>query len=108
MVKPAELLEDFGVVRVALQHACVRGFGRIVLRQGQRKVMMTKETLAYVFLLLMHMTDLKPDVFFAEWSRRVRHDVAEALRFKLAMIAKAIRPRYIPPSFAGTSAAACI
>jgi hypothetical protein len=34
----------------------------------------------YVFLLLMHMANLEPDVFLAEGPRRVSDDVTEALQ----------------------------
>jgi hypothetical protein len=33
----------------------------------------------YILLLLMDMANLKPDVLFVEWPRRVCHDVLETL-----------------------------
>lgn len=33
----------------------------------------------YVFLLLMHMPDLEPDVLFRERARRIRDDIFETL-----------------------------
>lgn len=32
-----------------------------------------------VFLLLVHVANLEPDVFFAQWARRIVDDVTEAL-----------------------------
>lgn len=34
----------------------------------------------HIFLLLMHVAYLKPDVFFTQRTRRIGHNVAEALR----------------------------
>jgi len=37
----------------------------------------------HVFLLLVDVADLKPDVFFGQWPRRIGDDVLEALQLML-------------------------
>lgn len=36
-------------------------------------------TTTHILLLLMHVTNLEPNVLFTEWARRVGDDVLEAL-----------------------------
>lgn len=69
VVQPAELLKDLCVIRIAIEHAHVRAFGGVV-----------------IFLLLVDVTDLKPDVFLAERARRVCNDVLEALQARLKLL----------------------
>jgi len=63
VVEPSQLLQDLGVVGVPIEHTPVGGLGRLK-----------------VFLLLVNVTNLEPDVFLGERTRRVVDDVFEALQ----------------------------
>ena len=39
----------------------------------------TQINLTHIFLLLVYMTNLEPDIFFVQWSRRILDDVFETL-----------------------------
>lgn len=62
MVEPSELLENLGVVRVTIEDPTIRALCSLKF-----------------FLLLVHMTNLKPDVLLSKRSGRVSDDVFEAL-----------------------------
>jgi hypothetical protein len=38
------------------------------------------EPVSYIFLLLMNVTDLEPNIFLGKWPRRIVNDVLEALK----------------------------
>lgn len=80
MVKPAQLLENLGVVGVTFKHASVGGLGRVVL-QGTLVLNRRWDQIVatYILLLFVHVTNLEPDVFLAQRLRRVGHNVTEAL-----------------------------
>lgn len=42
----------------------------------------------YVFLLLMDVSNLKPDILLGQWSGRIRNNVLEALNCKSVVIIK--------------------
>lgn len=69
MMQPAELLKNLCVIRIALEHTHVCAFGSVV-----------------IFLLLVDVTDLEPNVFLAERSRRVINDVLEAFQARLKLL----------------------
>ena len=68
MVEPAELLEDLGVVGVPIQDALVRRLCAVILQEmvlpGAGRDSLAVGT--YVFLLLMHVANLEPDVFLGQ------------------------------------------
>jgi hypothetical protein len=56
------------------------------------------EARTYIFLLLMNVTDLEPNVLFSQWARRVIDNVLEALRNKSVIEPSwVINGRHIPP-----------
>lgn len=71
MVQPAELLENLGVLGVALENTLVGRLGAIKLEGVRSKA--TKSARggeAYIFLLLVDMANLEPDVFLGQGARR--------------------------------------
>lgn len=87
MVEQTELLEDFGVVWIFYEDAFVCFFcqGELVVsdEQGERE-------LAHIFLLLMYVTDLEPNVDLCQRPRRIVEDISEAfqglLKFVLLLV----------------------
>lgn len=82
VMQPTELLQDLGVVRVSIKHSSVSILGRLILRnplERVRDLRSRRDSRAYVFLLLVDMANLKPDVLFRQWARWVRDDVFETL-----------------------------
>lgn len=79
-MQPAELLQYFRVLRISLKDSSVGSLCSLVLK---RKLTLDKvrssisET--HVFLLLVNMADLKPNIFLSQWPRRVGHNIFEAL-----------------------------
>ena len=68
------------MVGIAFQNACVCGLGGVVLRKVLVEVRHERRLAStYIFLLLMHVTNLEPDVFLTERLWRIRDNVAEAL-----------------------------
>lgn len=68
------------MVGVAFKNACVCRLGGVVLYKTLvEKRQHHNNWSTYVFLLLMHVANLEPNVFLAERLRRVGDDVAEAL-----------------------------
>jgi len=79
MMQPSELLQDLGVVGVAVEDAHVSALSRIILDRVLVVVTRCDEWSPYLFLLLVNMTNLEPNVFFTQWARRVIDNVLEAL-----------------------------
>lgn len=85
MVESAELLKDLGVCGVLRQYSLVRLLGRDELCTGGRAGSAfapseeSEPKTTHVFLLLVDVPNLEPDVDLREWSRRVLQNVAEAL-----------------------------
>ena len=82
MVEPAELLQDLGMIGVPVQDALVRRLCAVILQKGVLPCA-RDDSLAlgtYVFLLLMHVADLEPDVLLGQGRRWRLHDVFETLR----------------------------
>lgn len=81
MVKPSELLQDFGMIRITFEHAEICPLGRFVLLSVSVHCDNTVESAdnTYIFLLFVDMTNLKPDICLTQWLRRVLDNVLEAL-----------------------------
>jgi hypothetical protein len=69
MMQPTKLLEDLGMVWIPIEDSSVCQFGIVI-----------------IFLLLMHMADLKPNIFFCQRNGWNRHDVAKALETLLVFL----------------------
>jgi hypothetical protein len=80
VVQPSELLQYLGVVGIAVEDTHVGALSRVVLNIGL--VMMPEDLVdcwPYLFLLLVHMANLEPDVLFTQGTGRVGDNVFEAL-----------------------------
>jgi hypothetical protein len=66
-----------------------------------------KESLAYIFLLLVNMSNLKVDVFLCQWRWWNRNDVPEALYRSQYPRVNQVAARKLPRDFAGTFVVAC-
>jgi hypothetical protein len=90
VMEPAQLLQNLGVVRIALENPMIRGFGVFVLSRpsewGMRRVDGKSDT--HIFVLLMHVADLEPNVLLGEGRRRVVDDVLEALEALCVLVAR--------------------
>jgi hypothetical protein len=69
MVEPTKLLENLGMSRICLEDAFVSVFGGII-----------------IVLLLVHMTDLEPNIDLCERMRGVVEDVGEAIERRLGVL----------------------
>lgn len=80
-MQPAELLQNFRVIRISVKDSSVGSLRGVVLAQmfaldkGQVSISGT-----YIFLLLVNMSDLKPDIFLSQWPWRIGHDIFKALQ----------------------------
>lgn len=108
MMQPAELLQYFRVLRISLKDSSVGSLCSLVLK-CKLALGMVRSSISgtHVFLLLVDMADLKPNIFLSQWPRRVGHNIFEALwegkqRFGLTAHQK------IPLSSDGTFAAVYI
>lgn len=80
MMQPAKLLQNLCVIRISVENPPVRRLCGVVLEAWSANTHRTPMGYAYIFLLLMYMANLEPDILFSEWSWRVGHYVFEALR----------------------------
>lgn len=86
MIEPSELLKNLSMTRVLLHYALVGFFRTAMLWVQTRKISLAfirvkgKSQDTYVVLLLVHMTDLEPDVGMGERVRRIAKDAVEALQ----------------------------
>jgi hypothetical protein len=80
VMEPAQLLQDFGVVRVTVEDAVVSHLRIFKLASVRTRHRGAATANTYVFLLLMNVANLKPDILFRERRRRRVHDVLETLR----------------------------
>lgn len=81
VVQPAKLLENLGVVGIPLKDTVIGSLGIIKLEQGQYHWRVRRDRgETHVFLLLMYVSNLEPDVFLCQWSGRRGDDVSEALQ----------------------------
>ena len=78
MIKPTQLLKNFGMLRITFEDAHICCFGRFVLQDGQRSPS-GPETATYVFLLLVDVPNLKPDVGLIQWMGWTIDNVLKAL-----------------------------
>lgn len=80
-MKPAQLLENFGVIGRILQDSIVRILRVVKLVLCQLRDVKTDKNCNYthVLLLLMHMANLEPDIVLGEWRRRRADNEFEAL-----------------------------
>lgn len=80
VVQPAELLQNLGVIRVTVEDPAICALCCFELKDCEPwSCHMWNDT--YLFLLLIHVTNLEPDVLLGQWARRVGDDVFEALGF---------------------------
>ena len=77
VMEPAKLLQDFGMLRVALKYTSVSVLG--ALKLNDVRGVSNRRQGSYVFLLLVHVSDLEPDVLLIKGTRRIRDNVFEAL-----------------------------
>lgn len=58
------------MVRIAFEDPLIGGFGAVILETTVSTGAVKNEGCkSYIFLLFVHMTDLKPYVFFSQWCR---------------------------------------
>ena len=85
VIEPSELLKNLSVTRVLLHYALVGFFRTAMLWVQTRKISLAcirvkgKSQDTYVVLLLVHMTDLEPDVGMGERVRGIPKDAVEAV-----------------------------
>lgn len=79
MMQPAKLLQDLCVIRIPVEDPPVRCLCGVILEVPLANKYRIPAKYTYIFLLLMYVANLKPDVFFSERPRRVGHYVFEAL-----------------------------
>lgn len=79
MIQPSKLLQYLGVVRIAFQDPPVGCLCRIKL-ETVRTIRGFGRGVTHVLLLLVNMTNLKPDILFRQGPRRIVDNVFEALR----------------------------
>ena len=80
MIQPPQLLEDLGVRWVICDDAFVGIFCTVVLEgrvRGTYAKMEPKKT--YIFLLLVDVADLEPDISVSEGARRISENAIEAV-----------------------------
>lgn len=76
------------MVRVAVENSAVGRLSGVELENnGVRKLSTQACDFArtYVFLLLVNVTDLEPNIFLGQWARRVINNVLEALDYRLVI-----------------------
>lgn len=88
MVQPTQLLQNFGVVGRLIQHPLVRRLGTIELQDNVRILHghTKSQTIAYIFLLLMNMSDLEPDVLLGKGPRGRIDNVFKTLKISSVKI----------------------
>lgn len=64
---------------VSVQHPTICALGTFVLQMAVSDEGQKHKSATHIFLLFMHMANLKPDVFFIQRPRRILDDVLEAL-----------------------------
>lgn len=79
VMQPAKLLQNFCVIGVSVKNPSIRRFCRVILKRRSACSDQSSEERAHIFLLLVHMADLEPDVLFSKRSWRVGDYVLEAL-----------------------------
>ena len=88
-------------------HGPVRDDRRLLRFQttGLLEIRRHSQAHTYIFLLLVNMADLEPDVLFVEWPRWIRDDVLEALLLVSAI--PQIAKKYSLPGTLGICLAVC-
>jgi hypothetical protein len=80
VVNPAKLLQNFGVIRVFLHNALVSILRTSKLwKTCEQSVSCTSKRYTYIFLLLVHVANLEPDVGMCKRARRVPQDAVKAV-----------------------------
>lgn len=80
VMQPAQLLKYLGVVGGVVQNTLIGSLGAVELDEmSAAESTVHPRITAHVFLLLMDMTNLEPDVLLGEGARRRVHNVLEAL-----------------------------
>lgn len=76
------------MVRVAVENSAVGRLSGVELENNGVKKLSTQAwdfARTYVFLLLVNVTDLEPNIFLGQWARRVINNVLKALDYKLVI-----------------------
>lgn len=108
MMQPAELLQYFRVLRISLKDSSVCKLCSLVLKcKLTLDKVKSSITGTHVFLLLVNMADLKPNIFLSQWPRRVGHNIFEAL-WEGKQYSRLTTHQTIPLSSDGTFAAVYI
>lgn len=68
------------MIGIAIKHTPVGELGIVILRCVRHVVSISSGGPTHIFLLLVNVTNLKPDVLLCQWRRRIRDNVFEALR----------------------------
>lgn len=81
VVEPTKLLQDLGVVRISVKNSTVRCLRAVILNfKSEATQCILLGSMTYVFLLLMNVANLEPNVLLGEGRRRRCNNVIEALR----------------------------
>lgn len=67
------------MIGVSLEHAPICSFRRVVLPPVSKPARCREDGVRYVFLLLMDMSNLEPDILIGQRSWRIGNNVLEAL-----------------------------
>lgn len=75
------------MVGISVEHTTVCIFGGIVLWTCQLWPMIRYTHTTYIFLLLVYVANLEPNVFLSQRFGRILHDVCEALLDNISSLA---------------------
>ena len=79
VIEPTELLQDFGVIGIVLQYTLVRVLSSVILKWPSARGT-SRGGVTHVFLLLVDVSNLEPDVDLGQRFRRIVQDIAETLQ----------------------------
>ena len=79
VMQPAELLKDFGVCRGVIQNSLIGRLGTVELDGVNARRISNWGGEAYIFLLLMNMTYLKPYILLSQRPRGRMHNILKTL-----------------------------
>lgn len=94
MMQPSQLLQDLGMIRISVQHTLIGTLSTIE-----------------ILLLLVHMTDLEPDIFLGQWRGRRVDDVLKTLcvcQYAVILRKYTWRKLYLPQDSGRIFVVACI
>jgi len=107
MIQPSQLLENLCVIWITVKHAAICTFGIVILWIVSLETRQIEVEATYVFLLLVNVSNLKPDILFGEWSWWNGDNVAEALSHVRFCATGEFAIKFLPLDSAGTSAVVC-